>query len=539
MSTSSDMQSLMNRYGIVGRNEALREALATAVLVAPTDLSVLIQGESGVGKEVIPRIIHDHSQRRGKTYIAINCGAIPEGTIDSELFGHEKGAFTSAIGEHEGFFGAADGGTLFLDEVGELPLSTQARLLRVLETGEYLRVGSSTPRKTNVRIVAATNVDIPTAIKQGRFREDLYYRLSTINIQIPPLRKRQGDAVLLFKKFALDTASRYNIPEPIRLTPEAEAVVNSYKWPGNIRQLRNITEQLSILSESRSVTPEMLAKLGITPNSDDDTGIATVGGSTSGGQHDYEQEIKILAHAVFELRSEVQELKEKLTFQLPKRLSTTTHSTSETWRNATSCLPSNAITTSANSLQKSLASAREHFTERLKPMESMNRRRPLLLLLLAVFVTTCTVSYRFNGASIDYTTTKTIQIDNFPIRSAYVWAPMQSIFQNRITEVYLNQTKLRQVKKNGDLQLAGEIVAFDQFNKSISSEGYSSQVQLKMTVNVRFVNNKKHTDDFERQFTATSEFDASQQLNAVQEELVTQMTKDIVDQIFNATVANW
>lgn len=312
MSTSSDMQSLMNRYGIVGRNEALREALATAVLVAPTDLSVLIQGESGVGKEVIPRIIHDHSQRRGKTYIAINCGAIPEGTIDSELFGHEKGAFTSAIGEHEGFFGAANGGTLFLDEVGELPLSTQARLLRVLETGEYLRVGSSTPRKTNVRIVAATNVDIPTAIKQGRFREDLYYRLSTINIQIPPLRKRQGDAVLLFKKFALDTASRYNIPEPIRLTPEAEVVVNSYKWPGNIRQLRNITEQLSILSESRSVTPEMLAKLGITPNSDDDTGIATVGGSTSGGQHDYEQEIKILAHAVFELRSEVQELKEKL-----------------------------------------------------------------------------------------------------------------------------------------------------------------------------------------------------------------------------------
>ena len=312
MSTSSDMQSLMNRYGIVGRNEALREALATAVLVAPTDLSVLIQGESGVGKEVIPRIIHDYSKRKGKTYIAINCGAIPEGTIDSELFGHEKGAFTSAIGEHEGFFGAADGGTLFLDEVGELPLSTQARLLRVLETGEYLRVGSSTPRKTNVRIVAATNVDIPTAIKQGRFREDLYYRLSTINIQIPPLRKRQGDAVLLFKKFALDTASRYNIPEPIRLTPEAEEVVNSYKWPGNIRQLRNITEQLSILSESRSITPEMLAKLGVTPNSDADTGIATIGGSSSSSQHDYEQEIKILAHAVFELRSEVQELKEKM-----------------------------------------------------------------------------------------------------------------------------------------------------------------------------------------------------------------------------------
>ena len=313
MSNDSDMRALMNRYGIVGRNEALREALATAVLVAPTDLSVLIQGESGVGKEVIPRIIHDHSKRRGKTYIAINCGSIPEGTIDSELFGHEKGAFTSAIGEHEGYFGAADGGTLFLDEVGELPLSTQARLLRVLETGEYIRVGSSTPRKTNVRIVAATNVDIPNAIKQGRFREDLYYRLCTINIKIPPLRKRHGDAVLLFMKFALDTAERYNIPEPIRLTPEAEAVVNSYKWPGNIRQLRNITEQLSILSESRSITPEVLAKYGITPNSDTDTGIATIAGSNgSGGQHDYEQEIKILAHAVFELRSEVHELKDKM-----------------------------------------------------------------------------------------------------------------------------------------------------------------------------------------------------------------------------------
>lgn len=312
MSANPDMQTLMNRYGIVGRNEALREALATAVLVAPTDLSVLIQGESGVGKEVIPRIIHDHSKRKGKTYIAINCGSIPEGTIDSELFGHEKGAFTSAIGEHEGYFGAANGGTLFLDEVGELPMSTQARLLRVLETGEYIRVGSSMPRKTDVRIVAATNVDIPNAIKQGRFREDLYYRLCTINIKIPPLRKRQGDAVLLFKKFALDTAARYNIPEPIRLTPEAEAVVNSYKWPGNIRQLRNITEQLSILSESRDITPEVLAKYGITPNSDDNTGIATIGGGSSGTQHDYEQEIKILAHAVFELRSEVQELKEKL-----------------------------------------------------------------------------------------------------------------------------------------------------------------------------------------------------------------------------------
>ena len=231
MKNEIDLKQLKVRYGIVGRDEALDEALHTAVQVARTDLSVLIQGESGVGKEVIPRIIHDFSLRKNKRYIAINCGSIPEGTIDSELFGHEKGAFTSAIGEHEGYFGAADGGTLFLDEVGELPMSTQARLLRVLETGEYIRVGSNEPRHTNARIVAATNVDIPNAIREGRFREDLYYRLCTINIQMPPLRQRHGDAVLLFKKFAMDTAAKYNIPEPIRLTPEAETVVNNYKWP--------------------------------------------------------------------------------------------------------------------------------------------------------------------------------------------------------------------------------------------------------------------------------------------------------------------
>lgn len=312
MSQSMELQSLKNRYGIVGRDEALDEALRTAVQVAPTDLSILIQGESGVGKEVIPRIIHDNSQRRGKKYIAINCGSIPEGTIDSELFGHEKGAFTSAIGEHEGYFGAADGGTLFLDEVGELPMSTQARLLRVLETGEYIRVGSNSPRKTNARIVAATNVNIPHAIREGHFREDLYYRLCTINIQMPPLRDRKTDVVLLFKKFAIDTAEKYNIPEPIRLTPEAEQVMLSYKWPGNVRQLRNITEQLSILSQERLITPAMLAKHGIVPNSDEETSIVSMGGLTQSDAHGYEQEIRFLANAVQVLTQEVNELKQRV-----------------------------------------------------------------------------------------------------------------------------------------------------------------------------------------------------------------------------------
>ena len=263
-----DLRKLKNQYNIVGKNKALDTALQTAVQVAPTDLSVLIEGENGVGKEIIPRIIHDLSPCRNKKYLAINCGSIPEGTIDSELFGHEKGAFTNAISEHEGYFGAADGGTLFLDEIGELPLSTQARLLRVLETGEYIRVGSNSIRKTTARIIAATNINSPHAIREGKFRQDLYYRLCRVNITMPPLRERDDDVVLLFKNFAMDMAAKYQMPEYIHLTPTAEEVVKSYKWPGNIRQLKNVVEQMSVLSEERSITPEILAKFGIVPNSD-------------------------------------------------------------------------------------------------------------------------------------------------------------------------------------------------------------------------------------------------------------------------------
>ena len=319
-----DLQKLKNQYNIVGRNEALNIALRTAIQVAPTDLSVLIEGENGVGKEIIPRIIHDFSPCKNKKYLAINCGSIPEGTIDSELFGHEKGAFTNAISEHEGYFGAADGGTLFLDEIGELPLSTQARLLRVLETGEYIRVGSNSIRKTTARIIAATNINIPNAIREGKFRQDLYYRLCRVNITMPPLRERDGDAVLIFKKFALDMAQKYQTGEPIRLTPEAEEVVKSYKWPGNIRQLRNVVEQISVLSEERSITPEVLAKFGIVPNSDNEMGITITNNRSSESQHDYEKEIKMLAHAVLQLRNEVEELKQMIKSGEPSNQPATT-----------------------------------------------------------------------------------------------------------------------------------------------------------------------------------------------------------------------
>ncbi len=257
MKQESSLQTIKQRYGVVGKSEQLDRALDTALQVANTDLSVLIMGESGVGKEVIPRIIHDNSSRKGKKYFAINCGSIPEGTIDAELFGHEKGAFTGAIGEREGYFGAANGGTLFLDEVGELPLATQARLLRVLENGEYIRVGSNEVRKTDVRIVAATNVNMMKAVTERTFREDLYYRLSAIPIRVPALRDRKEDIPLLFRKFSFEISERYHMPM-VELTPQALERLMNYPWPGNIRQLKNVTEQISVVSKERVITPEIL-----------------------------------------------------------------------------------------------------------------------------------------------------------------------------------------------------------------------------------------------------------------------------------------
>lgn len=304
-----DLRELKMQYGIVGRDEKLDRVLDTALQVARTNLSVLIQGESGVGKEVIPRIIHNHSLRKGRPYIAINCGSIPEGTIDSELFGHVKGSFTGAIADHEGYFGAANGGTLFLDEVGELPLSTQVRLLRVLETGEYVSVGSNQPKKTDVRIVAATNVQMEQAIREGRFREDLYYRLCTISIKMPALRERGDDVLLLWRKFAMDTAREYQIPEPLRLTPEAERVVKAYKWPGNIRQFKNVVEQMSILSDDRLVTPEVLAEYDIVPSSDSRE---VRYNRTSAEEQSLEQTLELMKYAIASLKQDVEMLKHQM-----------------------------------------------------------------------------------------------------------------------------------------------------------------------------------------------------------------------------------
>ena len=299
----AEMQQVKLRFGIIGNNEALLRGIDVAMQVAPTDLSVLITGESGVGKESFPQIIHQYSRRKHGQYIAVNCGAIPEGTIDSELFGHEKGAFTGAISERKGYFGEANGGTIFLDEVGELPLPTQARLLRVLESGEFIKVGSSKVEKTDVRIVAATNVNLVQAIAEGRFREDLYYRLNTVPIQIPPLRERGEDVVLLFRKFASDFAEKYHMP-PLQLTEDARQMLMAYTWPGNVRQLKNITEQISIIEANREINADILKNY--LPENNAQRLPALLGNKESKG---FGSEREILYQVLFDMRQDVTELK--------------------------------------------------------------------------------------------------------------------------------------------------------------------------------------------------------------------------------------
>ena len=303
------LQNIKQRFGIIGNNISLNRALEKSLRVAETDISVLVVGESGVGKENIPRIIHQYSHRKHSKYIAVNCGAIPEGTIDSELFGHEKGAFTGATQSRDGYLQVADGGTIFLDEVGELPLSTQVRLLRVLESGEFLKVGSSKVQKSNLRIVAATNLNIPEAIQKGKFREDLYYRLSTVEILIPPLRNRKEDIPLLFRKFASDFAQKYKMPT-LRLNENTERILTNYRWSGNIRQLRNVAEQLSVLEKNREISPELIKSY--LPNSNSQLP-AIFKEDTKGS--DFSSEREILYKVLFDMKNDLNDLK-KITHDL-------------------------------------------------------------------------------------------------------------------------------------------------------------------------------------------------------------------------------
>ena len=548
-----DLQAIKQRYGIVGNCEALNHVLDVALQVAPTKLSVLIAGESGVGKEIIPRVIHDNSPRRREKYFAINCGSIPEGTIDSELFGHVKGSYTGAINDSPGYFGTANKGTLFLDEVGELPLATQARLLRVLENGEYIPVGATEVKKTDVRIVAATNVNIQKAISEGRFREDLFYRLNEVPMKMPPLRERGEDIVLLFRLFAMQMAEEYRMDKVV-LTDEAKQVLMRYKWPGNIRQLKNITRQISVLSPERTITADMLRTF--IPQDQETTELATIHRGDS-GDHSFENEREILYKILFELRGNVNEMRHEMS-QLKKRLDEaqsqplSAPAASTQLAPITPISPMSPITSPAavdamaeeyiepekepenlnlNDLGKTMlekALERNHGNRRKAAQELGISDRTLyrrlkqfglatILMLCLLIPTSCSVSYKFNGASIDYSKTKTIQIADFPLRASYNWAPMGPMFNNELRSQFSDHTRLELVKRNGDLKLEGEITRYDQRNKGVSSEGHSAMVELSMTVS----------------------YESTLSLSAVQDELVAEMVKNICEQIFNAAVASW
>lgn len=317
--TANELLTVKQRFGIIGNTEALNNAIEVAMRVAPTDLSVLVTGESGVGKEFFPQIIHAYSHRKHNKYIAVNCGAIPEGTIDSELFGHEKGSFTGAIDSRKGYFEEADGGTIFLDEVGELPTSTQVRLLRVLQTGEFLRVGSAKVQKTNVRVVAATNSNLTKAIAEGRFREDLYYRLNTVPISVPPLRERKGDIYLLFRKFASDVAVQYKMPA-VTLNESARMLLESYHWRGNIRQLKNVAEQISAIEQSRDITAEILRRY----LPEEEYSVRTMGSNDRRGNFDdMATERELLYKILFDMRNDINDLKRMMTEAMSGREHTT------------------------------------------------------------------------------------------------------------------------------------------------------------------------------------------------------------------------
>lgn len=317
--TANELLTVKQRFGIIGNTEALNNAIEVAIRVAPTDLSVLVTGESGVGKEFFPQIIHAYSHRKHNKYIAVNCGAIPEGTIDSELFGHEKGSFTGAIDSRKGYFEEADGGTIFLDEVGELPTSTQVRLLRVLQTGEFLRVGSAKVQKTNVRVVAATNSNLTKAIAEGRFREDLYYRLNTVPISVPPLRERKGDIYLLFRKFASDVAVQYKMPA-VTLNESARMLLESYHWRGNIRQLKNVAEQISAIEQSRDITAEILRRY----LPEEEYSVRTMGSNDRRGNFDdMATERELLYKILFDMRNDINDLKRMMTEAMSGREHTT------------------------------------------------------------------------------------------------------------------------------------------------------------------------------------------------------------------------
>ena len=556
-----DIQTIKQRFGIIGNSPLLNREIEKALLIAPTDLTVLITGESGVGKEVFPQTIHQNSMRKHGSYIAVNCGAIPEGTIDSELFGHEKGSFTGALAERKGYFEVADKGTIFLDEVGELPMATQARLLRVLEYGEFIKVGSSKVQKTDVRIVAATNVDLLKAIRNGKFREDLYYRLNTVPINIPPLRERKEDIYLLFRKFASDFAEKYRMP-PIHLTEQAREMLVKYRWPGNIRELKNVTERMSIFEQERTINLERLKTYLSAP----DIELLPAIISSDSDSKSFANEREILYQILFDMKKDINELK-KLVPELvnqnnsivntypsivreePEQFQYADEVAEEEKESEPEKKTMSLEEVEKDMIQKALErhnGKRRSAAQDLKISERTLYRKikeygmlSLFIILFSSILNACSMSYSFQGGRLNYDVVKTITIQDFPNRAALVEPSLSHIFDQALRNRFIEQTRLVPVPNNGDIQIEGEITGYDIQGMAVREDAFASQTRLTITVRVIYTNNKEQDSDIDQSFSSFREYPSDRQLQDVQDGLIREIVSDLIDMIYNATVGNW
>ena len=582
----TEITSVKQRFGIIGTSELLDRALEVALRVALTDLTVLVTGESGVGKEFFPQVIHAYSSRKHNKYIAVNCAAIPEGTIDSELFGHEKGAFTGATEARKGYFEEADGGTIFLDEVAELPHPTQARLLRVLQTGEFIRVGSSKVQKTNVRVVAATNVNLQEAIAQGRFREDLYYRLGTVPISVPSLRERPEDIPLLFRKFASDVAVQYRMPA-VTLDDSARQMLMHYYWRGNIRQLKNVAEQISAIEPARVITAEVLAKYLPVQEAGAPAPMAPSGRMDAG---EMSTERELLYKVLFDMRADINELKRMISelMQGAVRASRTAarhppccrrrrrvprmsrlrpfrggpasglrrerggdrcsrrarrpRPTCSVNRSSAPC----AATTDAAARPppscscpnvRSIARSRSWA---LPKIETMKTRIILLTTLCVALLTGCGVAikYSFSGASIP-PDAKTFSVAYFPNNATMVSPILSSTLTDALVDIFSRRTRLAQVDEGGDFAFEGEITNYTSTTSSVSSEEYALLNRLTITVKVRFTNALDEKASWTKTFSAFEDYDSSLLLTEAESTLIPEIVDQLVTDIFQASASNW
>ena len=527
--------SIKQRYGIIGFDPALDYAIHIAVQVATTDLSVLITGESGVGKENFPKIIHDFSPYKHGQYIAVNCGAIPEGTIDSELFGHEKGSFTGATESRKGYFEVADGGTIFLDEVADLPFSTQVRLLRVLENGEFLKVGSSKPQKTKVRVIAATNVNIAEKIAKGKFREDLFYRLNSVPIHIPPLRERKEDIFLLFTKFATDFAFKYQIP-PLQLSEDAKEELSRFDWPGNVRQLRNVTEQMSLIEKERNITKDILANYLVT------TTISNLPVLMFNEKETPPQffERELIYKFLTDLTKEVAELK-KLVHELktPKTILPEGKKVEFTDYQPIEIQEENNIITEEQQINSLSLNKIKKGKQQTKGRKQKSGFFAVFLCLVSLILMGCSIQLSMTGGSVD-SRAKTVYVATFPNNASLVNPNLAQDFTTGLKDRIQNQTPLTIVDtKNADYIFDGAITNYSVSPTAIQGNDLAAMNRLTISVRVSFKNSFDDKLDFDQTFSRYSDYASNLNFTSIESGLMQEIVTAITEDIFNKAFVNW